>query len=85
MEIIGMIVIGFIVGALARLVKPGRDSMGFIFTTLLGIAGAVVGGFMGRMMGIYQFGEPAGWIASILGAVVLLLLVQGLFRNRRMA
>ncbi len=49
MEIIGMIVIGFIVGALARLVKPGRDSMGFIFTTLLGIAGAVVGGFMGRM------------------------------------
>lgn len=68
MEIIGMIVIGFIVGALARLVKPG-----------------VVGGFMGRMMGIYQFGEPAGWIASILGAVVLLLLVQGLFRNRRMA
>lgn len=82
MGILAMIVIGFIVGLIARMLKPGRDSMGFIFTTLLGIGGAVVGGFLGRMLGLYEIGEPAGFIASVIGAVLLLFLVQGVFVRR---
>lgn len=82
MGILAMIIIGFLVGLVARLVKPGRDEMGFVFTTLLGIGGAIVGGFLGRLLGLYQIGEPAGFIASVIGAIVLLFIVQGLFKRR---
>ena len=81
MEILGMILVGFIVGLIARAVKPGNDRMGIIMTTLLGIAGAFVAGFLGQALGLYSAGEPAGWIASVIGAV-LLLLVVGLIRGR---
>lgn len=81
MEIIGMIVVGFIVGLIARAVKPGNDRMGLIMTTLLGIAGAFVAGFLGQALGLYRAGEPAGWIASVIGAV-LLLFVVGMVRGR---
>jgi uncharacterized membrane protein YeaQ/YmgE (transglycosylase-associated protein family) len=81
MEIIGMIVVGFIVGLIARAVKPGNDRMGIILTTLLGIAGSFLAGYLGQAMGLYTTGEPAGWIASVIGAV-LLLLVVGLLRGR---
>jgi uncharacterized membrane protein YeaQ/YmgE (transglycosylase-associated protein family) len=81
MEIIGMIVVGFIVGLIARAVKPGNDRMGIILTTLLGIAGSFLAGYLGQAMGLYTAGEPAGWIASVIGAV-LLLLVVGLLRGR---
>lgn len=76
MGIISTIIVGLIVGALARLVMPGRQAMGWIFTCLLGIAGSLIAGYVGQAMGWYQTGEPAGWIASILGAVVLLFVVQ---------
>lgn len=72
MGIIWSIIIGFVVGALAKVIHPGRDNLGFIMTTLLGIAGALVMGFLGQAVGWYQPGEPAGFIASIIGAVILL-------------
>lgn len=81
MEILGMILVGFIVGLIARAVKPGNDRMGIIMTTLLGIAGAFVAGFLGQALGLYSAGEPAGWIASVIGAVLLLFIV-GLIRGR---
>jgi uncharacterized membrane protein YeaQ/YmgE (transglycosylase-associated protein family) len=82
MEILGMILVGFVVGLIARAVKPGNDRMGIIMTTLLGIAGAFVAGFLGQALGLYTAGEPAGWIASVIGAVLLLFIV-GMFRGRR--
>ena len=72
MSVIAWIVSGLIVGALAKLVMPGRDPGGIVITILLGIVGAVIGGVVGRALGIYQAGEPAGWIMSILGAVAVL-------------
>ena len=72
MSIIWTIVIGFIVGLLAKLVMPGKDPGGFIVTTLLGIVGALVGGFLGRLLGLYKEGEPAGFVGAFLGAVLVL-------------
>jgi uncharacterized membrane protein YeaQ/YmgE (transglycosylase-associated protein family) len=77
-----IILIGFIVGLLARALKPGRDSMGIILTTLVGIAGALLAGWAGQAMGWYRPGEPAGFIGALLGAIVILIVVS-LFRGRR--
>lgn len=74
MSIIGTILVGFIVGLLARALKPGNDKMGIIMTTLLGVAGAFLAKYVGQAMGWYTEGETAGWIASILGAIVLLVI-----------
>jgi uncharacterized membrane protein YeaQ/YmgE (transglycosylase-associated protein family) len=81
MSILGTILVGFIVGLLARALKPGDDKLGLIMTTLLGIAGAFVARYAGQAMGLYQPGEAAGWIASIVGAIVLLI-IYGLIRGR---
>ena len=70
--ILGWIIFGLIVGALAKLVMPGKDPGGIVVTMLLGIAGAVVAGFLGRLFGWYGPGEAAGFITSIVGAVLLL-------------
>lgn len=83
MAVIGWIVFGLVVGALAKLVMPGRDPGGIIVTMLLGIAGALLGGFLGRAMGLYGPGEAAGFLMSFLGAVVLLLLYRMMVRRRR--
>ena len=82
MSIVLWIVFGLVVGIIAKLLMPGRDPGGFIVTTLLGIAGALVGGFIGRAMGFYGQGESAGWLMSILGAIVLLALYRMLVRRR---
>jgi uncharacterized membrane protein YeaQ/YmgE (transglycosylase-associated protein family) len=82
MSIIGTIVVGFIVGLLARALKPGNDRMGIIMTTLLGIAGAFVARYAGQALGLYGPNDPAGWIASVLGAIILLV-IFGLVRGRR--
>lgn len=82
MEIVVMIIVGFVVGLIARALKPGNDRMGIIMTTLLGIAGSFLAGFAGQAMGLYSAGEPAGWIASVIGAIVLLVIVS-MFRGRR--
>ncbi|URI10292.1 GlsB/YeaQ/YmgE family stress response membrane protein [Aquincola tertiaricarbonis] len=76
MGIIGTFIVGLIVGALARLVMPGEQKMGWILTALLGIAGSFIAGYVGQAAGWYQAGQGAGWIASVLGAVVLLFVVQ---------
>lgn len=76
MGIIGTFFVGLIVGALARLVMPGEQKMGWILTALLGIAGSFIAGYVGQAAGWYQAGQGAGWIASVLGAVVLLFAVQ---------
>jgi uncharacterized membrane protein YeaQ/YmgE (transglycosylase-associated protein family) len=74
--ILGWIIFGLIVGALAKLVMPGRDGGGIIVTTLLGIVGAVIGGWLGRAMGMYGPGEAAGFFMAFLGAVVLLVIYR---------
>ena len=76
MAIISTIIVGLIVGALGRFVLPGEQKMGWIMTCLLGIAGSVGAGFLGQALGWYAPGEGAGWIASILGAALLLFIVQ---------
>ena len=74
MSIIGTIVVGFVVGLIARAIKPGNDKLGLIMTTLLGIAGAFLARYAGAAMGWYTPEQPAGWIASVVGAMVLLII-----------
>ncbi|MFC3442936.1 GlsB/YeaQ/YmgE family stress response membrane protein [Sphingobium rhizovicinum] len=76
MDLLGWIFLGLIAGAIARLIMPGRDPGGCIVTILLGIAGALLAGFIGRLAGIYMPGERAGYIAAILGAVAVLALYR---------
>jgi uncharacterized membrane protein YeaQ/YmgE (transglycosylase-associated protein family) len=85
MGILGWILFGLVVGALAKLVMPGRDPGGIIVTMLLGIAGAVLGGFVGRALGFYGEGEAAGFIMSFLGAVLLLALYRMMVGRRHRA
>lgn len=82
MDIIVMIIVGFIVGLIARAIMPGTQSMGFILTAVLGVIGAVVAGFLGRMLGWYGEGEPIGWIASVVGAMIVLF-VYGMVAKKR--
>ncbi len=81
MEIIGAIVIGFIVGLIARALMPGKQSLGFIMTTLLGVAGSLVGTYLGQAVGLYDNFSEAGWIGSIVGAMILLF-VFGLISKK---
>lgn len=74
MGIIVTIVVGFIVGLIARAIMPGNQSMGMIMTTLLGIVGALVASYGGAMLGLYPAGSPVGWIASVVGALIVLFL-----------
>jgi uncharacterized membrane protein YeaQ/YmgE (transglycosylase-associated protein family) len=80
--LIGTLVIGLIIGAVAKLLMPGRDPGGCLVTILLGIAGALVASYLGRVVGWYEPGEPAGFIASVIGAM-LLLLIYRLFLRRQ--
>jgi len=72
MSIVWTILIGFVVGLVARAIKPGDDSMGIIATTVAGVLGALAAGYVGQAMGWYAVGQPAGFIASVFGAIVLL-------------
>ena len=76
LSILGWVVFGLIVGALAKLVMPGRDGGGVLVTMGLGLAGALVAGFMGRLLGWYQPGEPAGFLMATLDAVLLLFIYR---------
>jgi uncharacterized membrane protein YeaQ/YmgE (transglycosylase-associated protein family) len=82
MGILSWIVFGLVVGIIAKLLMPGRDPGGFIVTILLGIAGALLGGVIGRAMGFYGPSQSAGWLMSIAGAIVLLLLYRLVARRR---
>ncbi len=74
MSFVWTIIVGFAVGVVAKLVHPGRENMGFIMTTLLGIGGSLVAGYVGQAVGWYQAGQGAGFIASLIGALVLLFI-----------
>jgi uncharacterized membrane protein YeaQ/YmgE (transglycosylase-associated protein family) len=74
MAILGWIMFGFLVGIVAKLVTPGRDPGGFIVTVLLGVAGALLGGFLGRAVGWYREGDPVGFATAVVGSIVLLVL-----------
>jgi uncharacterized membrane protein YeaQ/YmgE (transglycosylase-associated protein family) len=82
MGILSWILFGLVIGIIAKLLMPGRDPGGFIVTILLGIAGALLGGFVGRSMGFYGPNESAGWLMSIGGAILLLVLYRLLARRR---
>ena len=82
MGILSWILFGLVVGVIAKLLTPGRDPGGFIVTSLLGIAGALIGGFLGRAMDLYGPNQAAGWIMSILGAVILLVLYRMMTRRQ---
>ena len=85
MSIIWTLIVGLICGALAKLIMPGKDPGGIIVTILLGVAGAFVGSFIGRALGLYDSNESAGWIMSILGAVALLGIYRLVIGRRRYA
>jgi uncharacterized membrane protein YeaQ/YmgE (transglycosylase-associated protein family) len=78
--IFGWIIFGLVIGLIAKLLMPGRDPGGVILTTLLGIVGAVIGGFLGRALGLYQAGEPAGFMMATLGAILVLVIYRMAFR-----
>jgi len=80
---LGWIVFGLIVGIIAKLLMPGRDPGGFIITILLGIAGAMLGGFIGRAIGFYGPNQSAGFLMSILGAILLLAVYRAVGGHRR--
>ena len=82
MEVVGVIVIGLVVGILAKVLMPGDDPGGFIITTLLGIGGAFLARFIGQQLGWYGPGEAAGFLASVAGAILLLLLHRLMFGRR---
>ena len=72
MSVIGWIVFGLIVGVVAKFLMPGRDPGGFVVTIGIGIVGALVGGFLGRVLGWYREGEPVGFVMAVLGSILLL-------------
>lgn len=81
MSIVWTILIGFVAGLVARAIKPGDDSAGFIITTLIGIAGSLIATYVGQAMGWYTAGQGAGFIASVVGAIVLLF-IYGLIKRK---
>ena len=76
MGFIAWVLFGLVVGIVAKFLMPGRDPGGFIITAVLGIVGAVVGGFIGQSLGFYREGEPAGFLMAVVGSVILLLLYR---------
>jgi uncharacterized membrane protein YeaQ/YmgE (transglycosylase-associated protein family) len=82
MAILWTILIGFLIGLVAKFLMPGKDPGGFIITILLGIAGSFLAGVIGRALGWYRDGEPAGFIFSVVGAILLLILYRLFFHKR---
>jgi len=81
MSIIWTILIGFVVGLLAKMLTPGRDPAGFFITAAIGIAGSLLATFGGQALGLYQAGEPAGFIGSLVGAIILLVIYHVIRRK----
>ena len=81
LSLLGTLLIGLVVGLIARAVKPGNDKLGWIMTSLLGVAGSFLASYVGVAMGWYQQGDAAGWIASVVGAIVLLF-IYGLIKKK---
>lgn len=84
MGILGLILFGLVVGAIAKLLMPGRDPGGIFVTIILGIVGSVLGGFLGRALGLYHEGEPAGFIGALIGAIAVLAIYRLTIGRRRL-
>ncbi|TBU98559.1 GlsB/YeaQ/YmgE family stress response membrane protein [Stutzerimonas kirkiae] len=82
MGFIGTIIVGLIVGLIARFIKPGDDNMGWIMTILLGIGGSLLAGYGGQALGFYDAGQGAGFIGSVIGAIILLLIYGALSKRK---
>jgi uncharacterized membrane protein YeaQ/YmgE (transglycosylase-associated protein family) len=82
MHFLWMLIIGLVIGAIAKFIMPGKDPGGIIVTMLIGIVGALIAGFLGRALGWYHEGEPAGFIASIVGAILLLIVYRMIVGRR---
>jgi uncharacterized membrane protein YeaQ/YmgE (transglycosylase-associated protein family) len=76
MAILGWILFGLVVGVVGKFLTPGRDPGGFILTIVLGIAGALLGGFLGQALGLYREGEPVGFVMAVVGSIILLVLYR---------
>lgn len=74
MGLIVTLIVGFVVGLIARAIMPGNQSMGLIMTTILGIVGSLLASYGGAALGLYPAGSPVGWIASVVGAIIVLFL-----------
>ena len=83
MEILSWVLFGFVVGLIARALMPGRDAMGLLATTVLGIFGALLGGWLGRVMGFYGAGQNIGFIGATIGAIVVLLGYNAVVKRRQ--
>jgi len=82
MSVIGWIIFGLVVGVIAKFLMPGRDPGGFIVTIILGIVGALLGGFLGRAVGWYREGDPVGFVMAVVGAIVVLALYRAVAGRR---
>jgi uncharacterized membrane protein YeaQ/YmgE (transglycosylase-associated protein family) len=82
MAIITTIIVGLVIGLIAKFIMPGKDPGGWIVTIIIGIAGATVGTLIGRALGMYDPGESAGWIISVLGAILLLWIYRLVTKRR---
>ena len=82
MGVLVWIIFGLVVGVVAKFLMPGRDPGGFVITALLGIIGAVLGGYLGRALGWYEVGEPAGFIVAVIGAIIVLAVYRALSGRR---
>ena len=82
MGVIGWIIFGLIVGIVAKFLMPGRDPGGFVITAILGVVGALLGGFLGRALGWYREGEPAGFVVAVIGAIIVLAVYRALAGRR---
>ena len=80
MGLVGLVIVGFFIGLVARALMPGNNRMGFLLTSALGILGSVVAGFLGQQLGWYRIGEPAGFIASVFGALMIMAVMGGMRR-----
>jgi uncharacterized membrane protein YeaQ/YmgE (transglycosylase-associated protein family) len=83
MQILWMLIIGLVIGAIAKLIMPGKDPGGILITMLLGVAGSLIAGFLGRSLGWYDANESAGFIASVIGAIILLAGYRAVIGRRR--
>jgi uncharacterized membrane protein YeaQ/YmgE (transglycosylase-associated protein family) len=82
MSILWMIIIGFVIGLVARALMPGRDPAGVVMTIVIGIVGSFIAGFLGQALGLYRAGEPAGFLASVVGAMILLFAYRAVVGRR---
>ena len=82
MSIIVTLLIGLLIGAVAKFIMPGRDPGGFIVTSILGVVGAVIATYLGQALGLYRAGEPAGFIGAVIGAMVLLFIYRAITGRR---